>query len=123
MKSATGVSKPTHITRGDVLDDLGLSRAEVVEAKVKADLWQDLIAHVAPLGLTQKELARRLGVHQPEVSHLLNGKLSKFSAGTLIQYAVKLDLEVEVKLTAPKPRKNSAEMIATVQAEATASTG
>jgi predicted XRE-type DNA-binding protein len=53
------------------------------------------------LNLTQKELARRLGVHQPEVSHLLNGKLSKFSAGTLISYAVKLGLGVTVEITAP----------------------
>ena len=93
------------MTKGSVLDDLGFSRAEAVEAKVKADLWRDLVGHITPLGLTQKELAHRLGVHQPEISHLLNGRLSKFSAGTLIQYAVRLDLGVHVKLTAPKSRK------------------
>lgn len=95
--------KAAHVTKGDVFDDLGLSRAEVIEAKVKSDLWRDLIAHITPLRLTQKELAARLGVHQPEVSHLLNGKLSKFSAGTLIQYAVKLEIGVRVHLTKPRP--------------------
>ncbi len=117
MKNAIVASKPTHVTRGDVFDDLGLSKAEAVEAKVKADLWRDLIAHIRPLGFTQKELADRLGVHQPEVSHLLNGKLSKFSAGTLIQYAVKLDLEVQVKLTASRSTKSPGEVISTMQAE------
>jgi predicted XRE-type DNA-binding protein len=97
-------NKPGHVTKGDVFEDLGLSRAEVFEAKVKAELWRDLIAHIKPLALAQKELARRLGIHQPEVSNLLNAKLSKFSAGTLIHYAVKLDLDVQVKLIAPRPK-------------------
>jgi predicted XRE-type DNA-binding protein len=108
MKNASSAAnKPAHITKGDVFDDIGLTRPEAVEAKVKADLWRELVAHISPLQLTQKELAKRLSVHQPEVSHLLNGKLSKFSAGTLIQYAVKLDLGVQVKLTAPKPKKGT----------------
>ncbi|HWZ51721.1 MAG TPA: helix-turn-helix transcriptional regulator [Granulicella sp.] len=113
MKNASSAAnKPAHITKGDVFDDIGLTRAEALEAKVKADLWRDLLAHITPLPLTQKELAKRLGVHQPEVSNLLNGKLSKFSAGTLIQYAVKLDLGVQVKLTAPKPKKGTVKVIA-----------
>lgn len=94
-----GTNKPTHVTKGNVLDDLGLSRAEWIEAKVKSDLWRDLVAHIAPLQLTQKELAKRLGVHQPEVSNLLNGKLSKFSVGTLIHYGARLDLGFEGKFT------------------------
>lgn len=106
-------NRPSHVTRGDVFDDLGLSRAEAAEAKVKAELWRDLVAHIRPLGLTQKELARRLGVHQPEVSNLLNGKLSKFSAGTLIHFATTLDLDVKVTVMAPKPRKG---MLKTIQA-------
>jgi predicted XRE-type DNA-binding protein len=108
MKNAISeTSKATHVTKGDVFDDLGLSHAEAVEAKVKADLWRDLIAHITPLSLTQKELARRFGVHQPEVSHLLTGKLSKFSASTLIQYAVKLNLDVRVRLIVPKPKRGT----------------
>jgi predicted XRE-type DNA-binding protein len=103
MKNAKA-SKPGHVTKGDVLDDLGLSRGELVELKVKTDLWRDLVAHIQPLSLTQKELAQRLGVHQPEVSHLLAGKLSKFSVGTLIQFAVKMDLGVQVKVTGSKSK-------------------
>ena len=106
MKStSSAANKPGHVTKGNVFDDLGLTRAEAVEAKVKSDLWRELVSHITPLTLPQKDLARRLGVHQPEVSHLLNGRLSKFSAGTLIQYAVKLDLGVQVKLTASKVKK------------------
>jgi predicted XRE-type DNA-binding protein len=89
-----------------VFDDLGLSRTEATEAKVKAELWRELVGHIKPLKLTQKELALRLDVHQPDVSHLLNGKLSKFSVGALIAYAVKLDLGVKVSITAPARAKS-----------------
>lgn len=99
------VNKPSHVTKGSVLDGLGLTQEEITEARIKADLWRDLVAHIKSLQLTQKEMAKRLGIHQPEVSSLLNGKLSKFSLGTLIRYAVVLNMGVSVKLTAPKQRR------------------
>ena len=99
------VNKPSHVTKGSVLDGLGLTQEEVTEARIKADLWRDLVAHIKSLKLTQKEMAKRLGIHQPEVSSLLNGKLSKFSSGTLIHYAVVLNMGVSVKLTAPKQKR------------------
>jgi len=105
LSANNNANKPSHITTGSVFDDLGLTRAEATEAKVKAELWRELVNHIAPLKLTQRELARRLEVHQPEVSNLLTGKLSKFSAGTLILYAVKLGLNVQVKITTPAKSK------------------
>ncbi|MGO4209958.1 helix-turn-helix domain-containing protein [Terriglobus sp. 2YAB30_2] len=105
MPSTKVQNKPTHVTRGDIFDDLGLSPQEAAEAKVKADLWRDLIAQIEKQKLTQKNLIQLLGVHQPEVSNLLNGKLSKFAFGTLIRYAVNLNLNVSVRLTAPKTIK------------------
>ncbi|MGI4831079.1 MAG: helix-turn-helix domain-containing protein [Janthinobacterium lividum] len=97
--------KPSHVTKGSALDDLGLTREEVTTARIKADLWRELVAHIRGLKLTQKDMAKRLGIHQPEVSSLLSGKLAKFSAGTLIHYAVVLNMGVTVKLTAPRPKK------------------
>jgi predicted XRE-type DNA-binding protein len=109
MPSAAKVgNKPSHITKGSVFDDLALTSIEIAEAKIKSDLWRDLVAHIAPLQLTQKELAEKLDVHQPDVSNLLNGKLSKFSVETFIRYAVKLGLGFEAKFTSPKHQKRNA---------------
>lgn len=105
MPTSRGPNKPSHVTRGSVFDDLGLSHAEALEAKIKADLWRDLVAHIESLELPQKELAKRLGVHQPDVSNLLTGKLSKFSVETFIKYAVRLGFGFEAKFTKPKPQK------------------
>lgn len=113
MPSAKPANKPSHITRGDIFDDLGLSPQEALEAKIKADLWRDLLAHIERRGIGQTKLAHTLGIHQPDVSNLLRGKLSKFSTAKLISFAVRLNLGVQVKLTEPKQRKSAGKVSAT----------
>jgi predicted XRE-type DNA-binding protein len=102
MPSAKQTSKPAHLTKGDIFDDLGLTPQEALEAKVKNDLWRDLVAHIEHRALNQADLAHKLRIHQPDVSNLLRGKLSKFSTGKLIHFAVRLNLGVKVKLVEPK---------------------
>jgi predicted XRE-type DNA-binding protein len=91
-----------HVTRGSVLDDLGFSPSEALEIKVKAEIYRDLLQYIARRGLTQQELGKLLGIHQPDVSNLLNGRISKFSVGKLIQFAGKLNLGAQIKLILPK---------------------
>ena len=116
MPSVKQANRPGHITRGDIFDDLGLSPQEALEAKVKADIWSDLLAHIEKRGMDQSSLARALKVHQPDVSNLLRGKLSKFSTAKLITFAVRLNLEVQVKLTEPKKHKGIAPRIHSAKA-------
>jgi predicted XRE-type DNA-binding protein len=116
MPSAKQINKPGHITKGDIFDDLGLSPREALEAKVKADLWRDLLAHIEKRGMDQATLAQSLKVHQPDISNLLRGKLSKFSTAKLITFAVRLNLGVHVKLTEPKKHKGVAPRIQAVKA-------
>jgi predicted XRE-type DNA-binding protein len=106
----------SHITRKDVLEDLGLSREDLIELKIKADLWRSLVDYIAPLNLTQKELAKLLDVHQPEVSYLLKGKLSRFSVGALIRFGARLNLGFEGKFTKPKRSRISAAVASTKSA-------
>ncbi|HEY5329431.1 MAG TPA: helix-turn-helix transcriptional regulator [Acidobacteriaceae bacterium] len=100
MKSAN--SKPDHRTKGDIFDDLGFSAEEVLEGKIKADIWQALIRHIEARSLTQADLVTALKAHQPDVSNLLNGKISNFSVTRLIQFAGRLNLQASVKLKAAK---------------------
>jgi hypothetical protein len=44
----------THITRGDVLDDLGFSRSEATALKFKADLLDALRAEIENRNYTQR---------------------------------------------------------------------
>jgi predicted XRE-type DNA-binding protein len=107
MPSANPPNKVGHITKGDIFDDLGLSQEEAIEAKVKADVWRDLVAHIERQAFDQVHLKKVLKIHQPDVSNLLRGKLSKFSTGKLIQFAVRLKLDVRVQLKDPGTQKQS----------------
>jgi predicted XRE-type DNA-binding protein len=119
MPNVNQLNRPGHITKGDILDDLGFSPAETLEAKIKAGLWRDLLDHIERRGLDQASLQRKLKIHQPDVSNLLRGKISKFSTGKLIQFAVKLDLDVRVELKEPKTAKRIVSSISAAKARKT----
>ena len=120
MKNTNQKNKPGHITRGDIFDDLGFSPADTLEAKVKADIWQALMGHIELHRFSQADLVLRLKAHQPDVSNLLKGKISRMSITRLIQYAGRLNLEAKIKIAprsttgnAPKSKvhKNSVQFI------------
>jgi predicted XRE-type DNA-binding protein len=106
MKNASQNNKPGHVTKGDIFDDLGFSSTESLEAKIKADIWQALMKHIERHGFSQAYLVTQLKVHQPDVSNLLKGKISKVSITKLIQFAGRLNLDARVKVTSPKEGKN-----------------
>jgi predicted XRE-type DNA-binding protein len=76
-----------------------------LEIRVKAELYRDLLHHIRQQGFSQGDLVTRLGVHQPDVSNLLNGRISKFSLSKLIRFAGKLSLRAEIRLIQPRSAK------------------
>jgi predicted XRE-type DNA-binding protein len=100
-------SRPSHVTKGNVLDDLGFSADEALDLKIKADIWRALLDHIESQGFGAEHLVRVLKVHQPDVSNLLNGKIGRFSIGRLIQFAARLDLNAEVKISVPNSRSRA----------------
>ena len=105
MRSKNSEQRTSHLTRESVLDDLGFSASEALEIKVKAELYRDLLQYIKDRGFSQQDLGVALGIHQPDVSNLLNGKVSKFSVGKLLKFAGKLNLGAQVKLTKPRAGK------------------
>ena len=104
MKSAS--DKQGHVTKGDIFDDLGFSPAETLEMKIEAENYPALVQHIEQHGFTQAHLVTTVKTHhQPDVSNLLHGKISRISITKLIQFAARLNLDARVTLTAPKPAK------------------
>jgi predicted XRE-type DNA-binding protein len=93
MKRAA--KKPTHVTRGNVLDDLGFSPEDATALKFKAELYQAILR--CAKRYSQKELQVILGEPQPRVSELLNGKISNKSVDKLLHYAGRLGIEARAK--------------------------
>jgi len=90
-------SKPTHVTRGNVLDDLGFSPEQATALKFKADLYQAILKHARKYSPKQLELI--LAVPQPRVSELLNGKIANKSVDKLLYYAGRLGIEAKAKFS------------------------
>lgn len=92
---ASNHNRPTHVTHGDVLDDLGFSPQEATALKFKADLYQAILARARKY--SQKELQAILGEPQPRISELLNGKIAKKSVDKLLDYAGRLGIEAKAR--------------------------
>jgi predicted XRE-type DNA-binding protein len=92
------MSKPSHITTGDVLDDLGFSRSEASALKIKASIVEAILAEIDRCGFTQRQLVDMLDEYQPNVSNLLHGRISKVSIEKLLAYADRLKMRSSIEL-------------------------
>jgi predicted XRE-type DNA-binding protein len=91
-------NRPSHITKTDVFDDLRFSVAEALALKIKAKILAALLERIRCERYTQARLVEILDDYQPNVSNLLNGKISKMSIEKLLAYAHRLNLNAEISL-------------------------
>jgi predicted XRE-type DNA-binding protein len=66
--------------------------------KLRASMIREIRAKVEAAGWTQNKAAKQLGITQPRVSDLLNGKLSKFSLDALVNMLAVLGSDVKLKV-------------------------
>lgn len=84
--------------------DLGLPKPDDLLAK--AELAAKIIAEIQRRRLTQSQAAVTLGIDQPKVSALRQGKLSGFSIERLVRFLLSLGRDVEITVK-EKPRSRS----------------
>jgi predicted XRE-type DNA-binding protein len=92
---ANGRTKPTHVTRGNVLDDLGFPPEQAAILKFKAELYQAILKQARKY--SQRQLQVILAEPQPRVSELLNGKIANKSVDKLLYYAARLGIEAKAR--------------------------
>ena len=76
----------SNLTNGSIFDQLGFSDEEKAALQLKADIFNEILATIEKQNLESKELQEILGVPQPRVSELINGKISKVSIEKMIGY-------------------------------------
>ena len=86
---------------GNVFADIGLDAPE--ERLAKSDLALKISQIISKRKLSQERAATLLGLTQPKVSAILNGKLKGFSLEKLMLLMVSLDQDVEIRIKR-KPR-------------------
>lgn len=93
-------AKDYEISSGNVFQDLGLPNAEAELLKAKLSL--QIFRLIKKRGLTQEQAAKLLGVRQPEISKLKNGKFSRFRVERLFHFLNRLDRKITIKITKAK---------------------
>jgi predicted XRE-type DNA-binding protein len=88
------------ITRGsgNVFLDIGFSKAEAENLKLRAELMMKVEDFYRKSGMTQKEAAKRLGIGQPRLNDLLRGKIDKFSLDALVNMLGHAGMRVALKV-------------------------
>jgi len=79
---------------GNIFEDLGLENPD--ELLVKAELARRISGIITSQNTTQAEATEILGIDQPKVSALINGKLSNFSTIRLFRFLNALGRDVEI---------------------------
>ena len=74
----------SHTTNSNVLDDLGFSPEEAKNLKIRATLMRSLEKYINKNTNNQTHAAQLLGVSQPRISDLINGKINHFSIDQLV---------------------------------------
>lgn len=85
---------------GNVFLDIGFPPEEAQSLLLRADLMSEVERYVRKCRLTQKEVAKRLGVTQPRLNLLLKRKIELFSLDALVNMVTRAGMRV--KLTVKK---------------------
>ena len=93
---------------GNVFADLGLPKPDDLLAK--AELAARIIQEIERRRLTQSAAAGILGIDQPKVSALKQGKLSGFSIERLMRFLLRLDRDIEITVKEKPKSRTSARL-------------
>ena len=76
--------------------DLGFTKSQALTLSFKAEIHLRILDEVKRRKIPARELETILGVPQPRVSELMNGKISSVSIEKLLNYLEKLGLTATV---------------------------
>lgn len=92
---------------GNVFADLGFDHPE--DELAKAELVRRIRMIINKRHMTQTEAGKLLGLKQPDVSALVNGRLAGFSLERLMAFLTRLDRDVQI-VVKKKPRTRAARL-------------
>jgi predicted XRE-type DNA-binding protein len=72
--------------------------------KLRGRLMTEIRRFIDEQGLTQTQVARKLGITQPRLSDLMRGQINRFSLDALVNMAATSGVVIEVKRKATTPK-------------------
>ena len=96
-------------TSGNIFADLGLPNPE--QELLKAQLTLQIHGILKDSNLTQAEIAKLLGVRQPQISLLMRNRAGNFSVGRLMEFLTALRHDVEITVRPTRSRQGSLSVV------------
>jgi predicted XRE-type DNA-binding protein len=94
---------------GNVFADLGLPNPE--RELLKAQLTLQIYSIIKASRMTQGEIAKILGVQQPQVSLLMCNRAGNFSVGRLMEFLTALRQDVEITIRPTRKEHGSLSVV------------
>lgn len=94
---------PVTAGSGNVFADLGFENPD--EELAKAQLASRIRVIIKRRRLTQAAAAKLIGVDQPKISAVFNGRLANFSSERLMRFLTALGQDVEIRVKAAPRRR------------------
>ena len=85
-----------HATKSSIFNDQGFDEAEAENLKIRAALMRAVEKYMEDNNLTQAAAAKLMGVYQPRVSDLLQGKIDKFTIDMLVNMLARAHVSVSL---------------------------
>ena len=101
-------NRQSTMSSGNVFADLGLPQA--ADLLAKAELAAKIIAEIERRRLTQSQAAAILGIDQPKISALKQGKLSGFSIERLMRLLLLLGRDIEITVKGKAKSRSTARL-------------
>ena len=90
---------------GNVYADIGVPDAEAMF--VKAQLATAIGGIIDAKGLTQQQAAKVVGMTQPKLSHMLNGRFRGISEAKMMDCLARLGRDVKIVVSRERPRRRT----------------
>ena len=96
---------------GNVFDDLGLSNPR--ERQAKAQIAVHIANLIESAGWKQVEAAEKMGLKQPDISNIINGRLKGFTLDRLFDCLDSLGQKVEIEISPRSETKDEQRFLVT----------
>jgi predicted XRE-type DNA-binding protein len=93
----------------NVFADLGLRNPD--QELLKAQLTLQIFVILKDSGRTQGEIAKLLGVQQPQVSLLMRNRTGNFSVGRLMEFLTALGRDVQITVRATRKEQGTLSVV------------
>lgn len=86
------------VTYSNVWNALFDNKEQAENLRIRSELMIEITKYLNQSNLTQKQAAEKIGISQPRLSNLINGKIDKFTIDMLVNILSKTDHEVKLSV-------------------------